>query len=174
MVNEVKFQESQRNCALNSIRNALDLHGVSLSDEDVSKLQDKSLPLCVYLLQRRKAIFQKPKGVHKSLLLNHLLNLRCGIFVVNFGSHCVTFDLNRRVVFDTDPINPRALPLCSKSFDMLQLKTIEIAYQVLKIPKNVNKRKRNESNMFHFANKSTFRDTHKTKSMNLQITRLEV
>jgi hypothetical protein len=137
----IKFQQEGGFCALNSVRNLVDLEPL-LEEAIRANGGTFSLPQVAALVNRwpgGACRLEKVHGVVRDKMADHLQGLREGRFVIQFGKHCASWDAGKRLILDTDPQFPTPLEITPSNLEKLKIKKIEKTYQLIEKQKKLVK-----------------------------------
>lgn len=104
----VPFQRAGGCCALNALLNgcppqvAEQLRGQRELTSDTF-MELKKLVHLVNNLKKTPVRLLRLKSIDNTLLIDFLLSAQAGVFLLQCGTHCVTWDCGRSVIFDPDP-----------------------------------------------------------------------
>jgi hypothetical protein len=157
----VFFQMRGEYCGMNAVQN-----GVLALSKDVSGELGLPAALCSSLrqagpllqLDKVASMINSAPGSHYRLAKipkNHvkeirdamrfLLNATEGLYAVQIdmkeSNHCVTIDCKQRLIIDTDPAYPCAMPLSDEKLQELGYQKVKRAFQISRIPAKGTKRK---------------------------------
>ena len=137
----VPFQEAGGYCALHSVARV-----VSLSDELYESIRSrgKLLPLekvCQLLNQKGTPCQLHRVKVENTHLLAWLLQQTTGIFSVEFGAHCISWDADKQEILETDPSYPPFMPINDETLMKLGIWKLEKAYRIVLCTRGIRKRK---------------------------------
>ena len=125
------YQDREGYCSLNAVRNLVTLpeelvdaikkEGPMYSHTAMSRQIHRSVG-CPIRLDKVKCSMDK---------LRFLQGQTEGLFVVYFEGHCLSWDANRRVILDTDPMYPDMLAIDDKTIEMLNIRNVSTVYRIV-------------------------------------------
>ena len=136
----VIHQKPGSHCALNSVANGIYVPAIFY---DALYKTDPSLEEVVDSLSGKVGRLTKV-GENSQDLLAWLFRQREGVFAVEYGTHCFTWDCDRQLLMDTDPRLPYPLPAIPDAITHMGFSSLTKAYRLWPNPIPTKKPSRNE------------------------------
>ena len=122
----IAYQRPDTHCALNSVAN-----GVVIPEKTYFGLYELDLGLEEVIESlNHKAGYFTIIPIHDQDLLAWLLHQRHGVYAVESGTHCFTWDCERQLLLDSDPRFPYPLPATRENTVQMGVTIVTKAYRL--------------------------------------------
>lgn len=130
----VKFQDYNSQCALNSIAN-----GVTIPPSVYNYLKNQTLDLVevVTFLTKHGFCIWKLRNLNGNKL-SWLIGQRKGVYAVQYGAHCITWNCNTGLLLDSSSGLPHPLRIRKESISLLGIKRIDKIYKLKELGKQIS------------------------------------